>query len=99
MQKQINLSRELVKELLSSLCEHDDQCQDTVIAAQYFAAVIGLLIANVDQPASERKELLKQINEFSEHVLKDVSDKSRPRTPPRPADPAKAFGIWKPPSA
>ena len=95
----INLSRELVQKLMHALSEHDAQCQDPMISAQYLAAVIGLLVANVNQPASEKEELLRQINAFSEHVMNDVTHQAPQRPEPPAADPAQAFGIWKPPSA
>lgn len=95
----INLSRELVQKLMQALSEHDAQCQDTMISAQYLAAVIGLLVANVDRPPSDKEELLRQINAFSGHVLNDVINQAQQQPEPPAADPAKAFGIWKPPSA
>ena len=95
----INLNRDLVQALLHTLSEHDAQCRDTMISAQYLAAVIGLLVANVQRPLSEKEEMLKQINMFSEHVMSDVIKQEQQRPEPPAADPAKAFGIWKPPSA
>ena len=94
----LNLSRELLQNLVRVLHGHDERCQaDAMLAAQYLAAVVGLLVGNTDRPADEKKEIMKQINAFSEYVLNDVISQARPAPPP--ADPAKAFGIWKPPSA
>ena len=95
----INLSRELVQKLMHALNEHDAQCQDTMISAQYLAAVIGLLVANIDRPSSDKEELLRQITAFSGQVMNDVINQGQQRPEPPAADPAKAFGIWKPPSA
>ena len=95
----INLSRELMQKLMHALSEHDAQCQDTMISAQYLAAVIGLLVANVNRPTPEKEELLSQINAFSGHVMNDVINQAQQQPEPPAADPAKAFGIWKPPSA
>ena len=95
----INLSRELVQKLMHALSEHDTQCQDTMISAQYLAAIIGLLVGNINRPSDEKEELLREINAFSGHVMNDVMDKAQQQPAPPAADPAKAFGIWKPPSA
>ena len=95
----INLTRELVQSLMRVLNEHDPQCQDAMISAQYLAAVIGVLVGNTDRPLAEKEELLREISAFSGHVLSDVNDRARQRPSPPVADPAKAFGIWKPPSA
>ena len=95
----INLSRDLVQELMRTLNEHDAQCQDTMISAQYLAAVVGLLVGSLDRPPDEKEELLKEINAFSGHVMNDVMKQAQQKPEPPAADPAKAFGIWKPPSA
>lgn len=94
----LNLSRELVQGLVRVLHGHDERCQtDVTLAAQYLAAVVGLLVGNTNRPDDEKREIMKEINAFSEYVLNDVIGQARPSPPP--ADPAKAFGIWKPPSA
>lgn len=95
----INLSRELVQKLMRVLNEHDAQCQDTLISAQYLAAVLGLLIGSGDRPSGEKEELLREINAFSGHVMNDIMDQAEQRPAPPAADPSKAFGIWKPPGA
>lgn len=96
----INLNRELVQQLMRVLNEHDDQCQDTLVSTQYLAAVVGLLVGSIDRPSAEKEELLREINAFSGHVMNDVINQAQQQQPEPPAaDPAKAFGIWKPPSA
>ena len=100
MAQPINLTRELLQELMRVLHEHDAQCQDTLVSAQYLAAVVGLLVGNINRPPAEKEELLSEINAFSGHVLSDVMKQAQEQRPEPPAaDPAKAFGIWKPPSA
>ena len=94
----LNLSRELLQNLVRVLHEHDEQCQDSMISAQYLAAVVGLLVGNVDRPTAEKEEILSELNAFSQHVLQDVIGEAESRPAPPPVDPAKAFGIWKPPS-
>ena len=100
MAQPINLNRELLQELMRVLRGHDDQCQDTMVSAQYLAAVVGLLVGNLNRPPPEKEELLREINAFSGHVMNDVIGQAQQERPEPPAaDPAKAFGIWKPPSA
>ncbi len=99
MAQPINLNRELVQKLMHVLNEHDAQCQDTMISVQYFAAVAGLLVGSLNRPDSEKEELLSEINAFSGHVMNDVMNQAKQRPAPPAADPSKAFGIWKPPSA
>ena len=95
----INLSRELVQKLMHVLNEHDAQSQDTLISAQYLAAVLGVLVGSIDRPSEEKEELLREINAFSGHVMNDIMNQAQQRSAPPAADPSKAFGIWKPPSA
>lgn len=95
----INLSRDLVQSLMRVLHEHDAQCQDTLVSAQYLAAVVGLLVGNINREPSEKEEILREINSFSQHVLGDVMSQAQQRPAPPAADPSKAFGIWKPPGA
>lgn len=95
----INLTRDLVQKLMRILHEHDEQCQDTLVSAQYLAAIVGLLVGNVNREPSEKAELLSEINAFSKHVLDDVMNQAQQRPAAPAADPSKAFGIWKPPSA
>ena len=96
--KPLNLNRELVQNLMRMLSAHDAQAQDPKIAAQYLAALIGLLIGNERLPPDGKRELLRELSAFAEQVLADVLGQQEARPPPPPADPAKAFGIWKPPS-
>ena len=95
----LNLNRELVQKLLRVLHEHDDQCKESMVAAQYLAAVVGLLIGNSDRSPDEKQEIIKEINAFSLHVLNDFIERQPQPPAPPPADPSKAFGIWKPPGA
>lgn len=95
----INLNRELVQKLMRVLNEHDTQCEDTLISAQYLAAVLGMLVGSIDRPPEEKDELLREINAFSRHVMNDIMNQAQQRPAPPAADPSKAFGIWKPPNA
>ena len=95
----LNLSRELVQNLMRVLQQHDERARDPRFGAQYLAAVIGLLAGNGSGAPAQKRELLDELAAFSGHVLDDVLAQAEARAPAPPAaDPAKAFGIWKPPA-
>lgn len=98
----LNLSRELVQNLMRVLQQHDERARDPRFGAQYLAAVIGLLVGNDPRPSAQKRELLDELTAFSGHVLDDVLAQTEARAAARPAppaaDPEKAFGIWKPPA-
>ncbi len=94
----LNLTRELVQNIMRVAHQHDERCQkDPLVAAQYLSALVGLLVGNEQRSDGERRELLSELHAFSEHVMRDVTGEARPSPPP--VDPDKAFGIWKPPGA
>ena len=95
--KPLNLNRELVHNVMRVLEEHDDQARDPRIAAQYLSALTGLLIGNEKLPPEARREMLEELSAFSAKVLSDVLGQQAERPAPPAVDPAKAFGIWKPP--
>ena len=102
----LNLSRELVQGVMRALQQHDGRARDPRLAAQYLAALTGLLVGNGSGEAAQKRELLDELDAFSRHVLEDVlaqaQAQAQAQTAARPAppaaDPEKAFGIWKPPA-
>ena len=94
----LNLSRELVQSLMRALQQHDERARDPGLAAQYLAAVTGLLVGNAPPPPAQKRELLDELAAFSRHVLEDVLARAEARPAPPAPDPEKAFGIWKPPA-
>ena len=92
---QLNLSNELINEILNSITKHDDQAKsNTLVCAQYLSAILGLLLGNEKIPDDKKKELLNELNAFSHHVLTDVISNAQQKAPT--ADPEKAFGVWRP---
>ncbi|MGD8558271.1 MAG: hypothetical protein PVF34_09890 [Gammaproteobacteria bacterium] len=85
----LKLSDELVKELQSVVTKYDDRASDAGIAVQYYAAIIGYVLAQQSFPNDQKKEFLDQLNAFSGHVFEDCIA----NTPP-PA--AEAMGKWRP---
>lgn len=102
----IQLSRELIENLLRTIGEHDpDAQQDMFISVQYLCAIAGYLAADYPGPASERDELLEQLHAFMKQVCDERADNQQPQKPAAPQaatagksvptdDPA--VGIWKP---
>lgn len=103
----IQLSRDLIDQLLRTIGEHDPEAQqDMLVNLQYLSAVAGYLAADYPGPASERDELLEHLHAFMKHVCDDRAAQQAPDQPaaatPAPAqgnsvptaDPA--VGIWKP---
>jgi len=89
----IQLSEELLTDIQKTLVSHDPTAQDMGVAVQYMSAITGLLLANFkayDQ--TQKKQLLKQLFDFAEHVMADNTVESIPDTAGN--DPA--VGIWKP---
>ena len=92
---QLNLSNELINEILNSISKHDDQAKSNIlVCAQYLSAILGLLIGNENIPDDKKKELLNELNAFSHHVLEDVIGNAQQKAPV--PDPGEASGVWRP---
>lgn len=85
----LKLSEELIKELQSVVAKHDQRAGDAGVAVQYYAAVIGYVLAQQSLPVDQKKEFLEQLNAFSAHVLEDCISQSPPAA-------AEAMGKWRP---
>ena len=107
MADSINLSQELINDLLASIGKHEPDAQkDMLVNLQYLAAVAGYLAADYPGPASERDELLEHLHAFMKHVCDDRAN-SQQANEPQAAQAAApkgksvatddpAVGIWKP---
>jgi hypothetical protein len=84
----LKLSDELVVELQNVLARRDARAGDAGVAVQYYAAIIGYMLAQQSGSPVEKKELLNQLNAFSHHVLDDCNP------PPAPRGDA-AMGKWR----
>lgn len=85
----LKLSDDLVKELQDVIARHDERASDAAIAVQYYAAIIGYVLAQQSLPDDQKKDFLNQLNAFSGHVLDDCITNAPP-----PA--AEAMGKWRP---
>ena len=109
MADSINLSQDLINDLLAAIGRHESGARDDMmINIQYLVAVAGYLSADYPGPAAERDELLEHLHAFMKHVCDDrVNTKQRPGESAQPAAPTAvagksiptddpAVGIWKP---
>ncbi len=87
---ELQLSDQLIRSVQETLKKHDQRSEDELIAVQYLAAIIGLVIGKQSLPAQEKKEFLEHLYAFSNQVLDDTTQDMQQPTP------QEAFGIWKP---
>jgi len=92
---QLNLSNQLVQQILSVLESHDSAATDPGVASQYLSAVVGFLLGQQDMTQEQKQEILQELAAFTQHVADDV-DKQRQQPQPPAPPPQEAFGIWKP---
>lgn len=87
----LQLSPTLLKSLQEALQANDPRSSDPAVSVQYLAAVIGYLVAQLDEPRAEREDFLHQLAQFTVSVFQDV-DGQRSAAPP----PQAATGVWRP---
>jgi hypothetical protein len=86
----LKISDELIADLQQTICRHDERAQDAGVAVQYYAAIIGYVLAQQQSYSAEQKaEFLDQLNAFSHHVLDDC-------TQSQTASNDSAMGKWRP---
>ena len=85
----IKLSDELVEDLQRTIISYDDRATDSGVAIQYYAAVIGYVLAQQDYATEHKEEFLDQLNAFSHHVFEDCARQSEPEV-------SDAMGKWRP---
>ena len=85
----LKISDELIAELQNVIVKHDERAKDGGVAIQYYAAIIGFVLAQQEYPMDQKKEFLNHLFGFANHVFED---NSRPSQPP----PVEAMGKWKP---
>ena len=105
MSEGIQLSQDLISELIHTIGEHDAEAKsDRIIVLQYLAAVSGFLAADYPGPDSERDELLAHLAQFAQHVCDERAESKQQASQPQAAAPQgrsvptddPAVGIWKP---
>lgn len=71
-QQELQLSIDMVRDLQERLKENDERCADPGVASQYLAAVIGFLLGQISAETDQKKEFLRQLQEFAAGVIDDV---------------------------
>jgi hypothetical protein len=89
----LQLSGELIQGIHEVLQRADPRTAEPIVAVQYLAAVLGYLVAQMEEPVEERKDFLAQLSEFMHAVFEDVDGRrsSAPAAPPQDAS-----GVWRP---
>jgi hypothetical protein len=87
----LKISDELIAEMQGTVARHDDRASDAGVALQYYAAVIGYVLAQQSYPTDQKKEFLEQLNGFTNHVFEDCISQTAP-----PAQTDSAMGKWRP---
>lgn len=85
----LKLSDDLVADMQNAVIKHDERAKDGGIAIQYYAAVIGYVLAQQDYSTEQKKDFLDQLNAFSHHVFDDCN---KPASPPA----TEAIEKWRP---
>ena len=85
----LKISDDLIADLQSVLAKHDERAKDGGVAIQYYAAIIGFILAQQDYPLDQKKEFLNHLFAFANHVFEDNSQPSQ-----SPA--GEAMGKWRP---
>ena len=87
----IQLSSDMINDLKETISRYDPACSDDMVLMQYMAAVTAFILAHQNNPAMDKSQVLTDIGQFMEHVLRQVE---ADMAPPQPAE--DAFGIWTP---
>lgn len=90
----LQLSSDLIQNLHKVLEEADPRAGEPQVAVQYLAAVMGYMVAHMEESMAHRQDFLQQLAQFSQAVLEDVESRksaSRPRQPPQ-----ETAGVWRP---
>ncbi|MDH5392128.1 MAG: hypothetical protein OEY11_02960 [Gammaproteobacteria bacterium] len=84
----IQLSDALIEDLKKTVQQHDAAAADDLVAVQYMAASVGYVIATLTDARFDKREVMKQLAEFSLQVFEQMQEDIKPKE--------EAFGVWKP---
>jgi len=85
----LKISDDLIDELQNVVIKYDERAKDGGIVIQYYAAIIGFVLAQQSYPLDQKKEFLNHLFAFANHVFEDNSEPSQP-------SPEEAMGKWRP---
>jgi len=84
----LKLSDALVQDLQNAIVSHDERAKDGGVAIQYYAAVIGYVLAQQDYPTEQKLDFLDQLHSFAVHVFEDFNQQT--------SSSSEAMGKWRP---
>ena len=96
---EITLTKELVDDVVATLCKNNDICKDQLVSAQYLVAIVGYILATNIKPSQDNNQMVQELANFLHHVYDDLSSQAGGTAATQPqamGDPQQAFGIWKP---
>ena len=107
MAENINLSQDLINNVLDAITSHEPDAQkDMMLNLQYLSAITGYLSADYPGSASDIDELLAHMHSFMKHVCSErLNSEKQQEQPSAEAEQAAgksvatddpAVGIWKP---
>ena len=85
----LKISDDLIADLQNVIVDHDERAKDGGVAIQYYAAVIGYILAQQNYTTEQKKDFLDQLHAFSHHVFDDFNQQFQP-----PAE--EVMGKWRP---
>lgn len=103
-QQELQLSLDMVRDLQARLQQSDERAADPGVAAQYLAAVIGFLLGQINAETAQKKEFLRQLQDFAAGVIDDVEAQQEMQAAQpgssgggeQPASEQRKSGIWTP---
>jgi len=95
---QLKLSPQLVENIKQQLIDIDIRAQNSGISAQYLAAIMGIMLADLDMNPDDRQALLNDLNQFSQGVMEDTVSIKLANEAQQPNDDAQEVAVptWNP---
>lgn len=93
----IQLSQDLMNGIQQVLEQHDPKTKDAGIGIQYLSAMVGVLVAQYPGDVQRRREVMRQLLEFTESVFEDhLQDPQNPAPAEDESPLGPGFGVWRP---
>ena len=97
MSDELQLSKNLIDQVMNVVVNVDSRAKDPFVGSQYLSAIIGYIVGSSQLQEQEKQEIAEELSSFMIHVMKDVSEPAAQPIQQAPvAPPGQAFGIWKP---
>ncbi len=90
---ELNLSTEIINNILKVLNEYDSSTSDQLVASQYMAAIIGFLVSKENLSVEQKEDVINELSSFIRYVVDDLSSSKGTEENIKAQD---SFGIWNP---